>query len=178
MIAPEELSRKRKTPSGEMAAAMTQRNPTTVDVRIAAMGTPRLLTVIRLTGASRRAASTNSIRDAVYSPELRQDSTAVSTTAFITWSAYGIPISFSALTYGDEPSSLEFHGRMTTSRKIEPMKNTAIRTMTELVALAIARAGSLDSAAAMVAISAPTMEKITTTMEENTAPTPLGKKPS
>src|SRR5664279_5493239 len=113
MIAPEELSRKRKTPSGEMAAAMTQRNPTTVDVRIAAMGTPRLLTVIRLTGASRRAASTNSIRDAVYSPELRQDRTAVSTTAFMTWSAYGIPISFSALTYGDEPRSLEFHGKMT-----------------------------------------------------------------
>ena len=39
----------------------------------------------------------------------------------------------------------------------------AIRMMTELVALAIARSGSSDSAAAMVATSAPTMEKITTT---------------
>ena len=52
-----------------------------------------------------------------------------------------------------------------------------IRTMTELVALAIARAGSLDSAAAMVAISAPTIEKMTTTMLEKTAPTPFGKNP-
>src|SRR6476661_4329556 len=52
-----------------------------------------------------------------------------------------------------------------------------IRTMTELVALAIALAGSLDSAAAMVAISAPTIEKMTTTMLENTAPTPFGKNP-
>ena len=49
--------------------------------------------------------------------------------------------------------------------------------MTELVALAIARLGSLDSAAAMVAISAPTMEKITTTMPEKIAPTPCGKNP-
>ena len=72
---------------------------------------------------------------------------------------------------------LESHGRMTASRNTEPTKKMAIRTITELVALAMALAGSLDSAAAMVAISAPTMEKITTTMPENTAPTPLGKKP-
>ena len=87
MIAPEEFSRNANTVSGETAAAMTQRKPTTVEARIAATGTPRLLTVIRPTGASRRAASTNSIRDAVYSPEFRQDSTAVSTTAFMMWSA-------------------------------------------------------------------------------------------
>ena len=65
MIAPEELSRNRKTVSGDTAAAMTHRKPTTVEVRIAAMGTPRLFTVISRTGASRRAASTNSMRDAV-----------------------------------------------------------------------------------------------------------------
>ena len=52
-----------------------------------------------------------------------------------------------------------------------------MRTTTELVALAMARSGSFDSAAAMVAISAPTIEKITTTMPEKTAPTPLGKNP-
>ena len=66
---------------------------------------------------------------------------------------------------------------MTASRNTEPTKKMPIRTITELVALAIALAGSLDSAAAMVAISAPTIEKITTTMLENTAPTPFGKKP-
>ena len=38
-------------------------------------------------GASRRAASTNSMREAVYIPELRQLSTAVNTTAFMMWSA-------------------------------------------------------------------------------------------
>ena len=31
-----------------------------------------------------------------------------------------MPIVSKAATYGDTPSSLEFHGRMTTSRKIEP----------------------------------------------------------
>ena len=72
---------------------------------------------------------------------------------------------------------MEFHGRITASRKIEPTKKIAIRTTTELVALAMARSGSSDSAAAMVAISAPTIEKITTTMLEKTAPTPSGKNP-
>src|SRR6478735_2984398 len=98
MMAPEEFSRNEKTWSGEIAAAMTQRNPTMLEVRIAAVGTPRLFTVISETGASRRAASTNSIREAVYIPEFRQDSTAVSTTAFMIWSAYGMPITVKALT--------------------------------------------------------------------------------
>ena len=66
---------------------------------------------------------------------------------------------------------------MQTSRIIEPTKNVATRKMTDWVALAIARFGSLDSAAATVAISAPTIEKTTTTMLEKIAPTPLGKKP-
>ena len=54
---------------------------------IATAGTPRRVTPTNCNGASRRAASTNSIRDAVYMPELRQLSTAVNTTAFMTWSA-------------------------------------------------------------------------------------------
>ena len=48
---------------------------------------------------------------------------------------------------------------------------------TEFVALAIALSGSADSAAAMVAISAPTIEKITMTMLEKIAATPFGKNP-
>ena len=36
------------------------------------------------------------------------------------WSAYGIPISSNAATYGEAPSSLLFHGTMHTSRKIDP----------------------------------------------------------
>ena len=65
MTAPEEFSRKENTRSGDTAAAMTQRKPTTVEPRMAAIGTPALLTDISATGASRRAASTNSIRDDV-----------------------------------------------------------------------------------------------------------------
>ena len=101
----------------------------------------------------------------------------MSTTAFMMWSAYGMPIAWNAETYGEAASSVEFHGRMTASRKIEPTKKTAIRTITELVALAMALAGSGDSAAAMVAISAPTMEKITTTIAAKIAPGPSGKNP-
>ncbi len=73
--------------SGETAAAMTHRKPTTEDARIAVAGTPRRVTATSCAGASRRAASTNSMREAVYIPELRQLSTAVNTTAFMMWSA-------------------------------------------------------------------------------------------
>jgi hypothetical protein len=75
---------------------MTQRKPITLDERIAHIGTPRRLTDNIRPGASRRAASTNSMRDAVYRPEFRQDSTAVSTTAFMISAAAGMPISSTA----------------------------------------------------------------------------------
>ena len=65
MTAPEEFSRNRNTVSGETYAAITLRKPTTVEARIAHTGTPRELTVISLIGASRRAASTKSMREAV-----------------------------------------------------------------------------------------------------------------
>ena len=45
------------------------------------------------------------------------------------------------------------------------------------MALAIAFSGSCDSAAATVAISAPTIENTITTMLEKIAPAPLGRKP-
>src|SRR5919205_2866054 len=117
MIAPLEFNRNAKIVSGDTAAAMTQRKPTTDDARIAMAGTPRRVTRTSCAGASRRAASTNSIRDAVYMPELRQLSTAVSTTAFITLSAYGSPISVNAATNGDAATVLSFHGRMIVSSR-------------------------------------------------------------
>jgi hypothetical protein len=49
--------------------------------------------------------------------------------------------------------------------------------MTAFVALATARSGSADSAAAMVTISAPTKAKMTTTMPERTVMPPCGKNP-
>ena len=66
---------------------------------------------------------------------------------------------------------------MQASRKIEPTKKMQMRTTTELTARAMARSGSADSAAAMVATSAPTIEKMTTTIPEKMVETPLGKNP-
>ena len=117
------------------------------------------------------------MRDAVYRPEFRQDSTAVSTTAFIAWSAPGRPMCLNAATYGEEPSSTEFHGRISTSRKTDPTKKIPMRATTDLVARWTASTGSRLSAAATVTISAPTIEKITTTMAAKTAATPFGKNP-
>src|SRR4051794_27216574 len=88
-----------------------------------------------------------------------------------------MPIVLKAATYGEAPSSVSFHGTMQASRKIEPTKKVATRRITDWVALAIAFSGSCDSAAATVAISAPTIEKTTTTMLEKIAPAPLGRNP-
>ncbi len=84
MMAPEEFSRNRNTVSGASHAINTQPKPTTDDPMIATCGTPRPLMRTSCAGAWPRSASTNSIREAVYRPEFKQDSTAVSTTAFIT----------------------------------------------------------------------------------------------
>ena len=46
-----------------------------------------------------------------------------------------------------------------------------------MAAFATALSGSADSAAAIVAISAPTIEKITVTMPTVIAPTPIGMNP-
>src|SRR4029079_14361071 len=98
MMAPEEFNRNRKIVSGDTAAAITQRKPTTVEVRIAAAGTPRAVTRVITAGASRWPASTRSILEAVYSPEFRQERTAVRTTAFMMLSANGIPMALKAPT--------------------------------------------------------------------------------
>src|SRR5215213_1224879 len=136
MMAPEEFSRNRKTRSGETYAAMTQAKPTTVEVRMAHIGTPRLLIDSIRAGASLRADSTNSIRDAVYSPEFRQDSTAVRTTTFMKSAAPGMPICSMAATYGDSPRRAEFHGRIVASRKFDPTEKMDTRISTELVPFA------------------------------------------
>src|SRR4051812_10219100 len=88
-----------------------------------------------------------------------------------------MPISVNAATKGDAPAFSLFQGRIVASRNVEPTKNTAIRTITELAAFDTALSGSADSAAAIVAISAPTMEKITVTTPTVMAMGPKGKKP-
>src|SRR3954466_6736591 len=119
MIAPLELSRNAKIVFSAKAAAITQAKPMIDENRIAFTGTPRGDRFTSFEGASLRAARTNSMRDAVYMPEFKQLKTAVSTTAFMMWSAYGIPISVNAATKGEAESPLSFHGRIVTSRKIE-----------------------------------------------------------
>src|SRR5689334_647998 len=177
MSAPLEFTRKAKIVFGDTAAAMMHTKPTTEEARIATAGTPRLVTRTSAGGASRRAARTNSIRDAVYMPEFRQLSTAVNTTAFIRWSAYGMPILVNAATNGEAALVLSFHGRITASRKIEPTKKMTIRTTTALAAFVTAFWGFGDSAAAMVATSAPVIEKITARIPPMMTPDPFGKNP-
>src|SRR6478609_5633730 len=75
-----------------------------------------------------------------------------------------MPILVNAVTNGEAAKLSSFHGRIVASRKMEPTKKIAILTITELAALVTARSGSDDSAAAIVAISAPTIEKMTDTM--------------
>ena len=60
------------------------------------------------------------MRDAVYMPEFRQLSTAVSTTAFMMSSAYGIPILSNAATNGEAATLSSFHGTIVTSRNTAP----------------------------------------------------------
>src|SRR6476469_6233778 len=88
-----------------------------------------------------------------------------------------MPIFVNAATNGEALTCSSFHGRMVTNRNAEPTKKIAIRRITEFAARATARSGSDDSAAAMVAISAPTIEKITVTTPTVIAATPNGKNP-
>src|SRR3954447_9418255 len=88
-----------------------------------------------------------------------------------------MPILVNAETNGDALACSSFHGKITASRNTEPTKNTAIRRITEFAAFATARSGFADSAAAIVAISAPTMEKITVTTPTVIARAPSGKNP-
>jgi len=58
-------------------------------------------------------------------------------------------------TNGEASTVLSSHGRITVSRQIERQRRSQMRMITELAALATAFSGSCDSAAAMVATSAP-----------------------
>ena len=82
-------------------------------------GTPRRLTSSSLFGASPRRASANSIREPMYMPEFRHDRTAVTTIAFMTSAAPGMPICSSEAMNGDSPALTSFHGTTQTIRKID-----------------------------------------------------------
>src|SRR6476469_6906770 len=96
-------------------------NPTTVEASTAAAGTPRLEIRIHEPGASPRRESEKSMRLAVYRPELRQDSTEVSTTMSMMVPAPGMPKSSITATYGLFATDAEFHGSRVTTIAMEPM---------------------------------------------------------
>ena len=98
----------------------THRNPTADEDRIAMCGTPRRLKLTSRAGASRRSASTNSMRDAVYRPEFRQDSTAVSTISFMAKAAAGTFIAAKATANGESPACIWFHGTIITISEMDP----------------------------------------------------------
>ena len=102
-----------------MTLAITDRKPIELAIRIATAGTPRPFRRTIHCGASPRRASAKFIREATYNPEFRHESTAVSTIAFMTCAAAGMPISSSVEANGDLPSSAEFQGRMATIRNTE-----------------------------------------------------------
>ena len=81
-------------------------------------GTPSRLTSSKDWGASPRRASAKSMREPVYIPEFRQDRTAVTTTAFMTSAAPGIPIVSNEAMNGDSPGVASPQGTMQTIRKI------------------------------------------------------------
>ena len=58
------------------------------------------------------------MREPVYMPEFRHESTAVTTIAFITSAAPGMPICSSEAMNGDSPALTSFHGTTQTIRKI------------------------------------------------------------
>ncbi len=98
----------------------TATKPNTTEDRIATCGTPRRFTVAKALGASPRCPSEKAIREAVYMPELRQDSTAVSTITSITRPAPGMPTCSSTATYGLPLTAAESHGSRVTTSRIEP----------------------------------------------------------
>ncbi len=88
---------------------------------MAVAGTPPLFTRAKDFGASPRSPSEKAIREAVYRPEFRQDSTAVSTTTSITVPAAGMSSDFSTATYGLLSSAGSSHGSSVTITVIDPM---------------------------------------------------------
>jgi hypothetical protein len=82
---------------------ITVRNPTNVDASTATHGAPLPATLRTTCGASRRSASENSIRDAVYSAEFRHDATAVRITRSMISFDPGMPMASRVDWY--EPSS-------------------------------------------------------------------------
>src|ERR1700740_2222672 len=101
MMAPDVLIRNRNTTLGEMIDASAAPKPARVPNRIPKRGTRLADVAANIAGASPRRASSCSIRDVMYSPEFRHDSTAVTAITDIAKHAPGIPMTFHVLMNGE-----------------------------------------------------------------------------
>ncbi len=89
--------------------------------------------------------------------------------------ASGTLIELRATTKGGAPGCTSSHGTMQTIRAVDAQVGDAPQTVESTRAMA--RSGSADSTAAMVAISTPIIEKKTVVTVVMTATAPLGNSP-
>ena len=122
-------------------------------------------------------ASDHTMREQTYNPEFAADSTAVSTTKFITSPANGMPMLWNTSTNGLASTPDCFQGISAAMTAIEPMKKIARRNTVVCTAFGIARSGFLVSPAATPTTSVPEKANTTVRSVENTGIIPLGNQP-
>src|SRR5437868_8289051 len=103
MSAPDEFIRKLNSFSGAIQFMSITMKPNALPSRMARDGTWRAFTAVSQRGASPLSAIANSTRAVTYTPELRQDSTAVSTMTFMIVAAAGMPMRSSAMANVESP---------------------------------------------------------------------------
>src|SRR5262245_1772973 len=110
--APEEFIRKLNSFSGAIQLSSITMKPKALPSRMARAGTWRLFTAVSQRGASPLSAMANNTRAVTYTPELRQDSTAVSTMTFMMVAADGTPMRCNAIANVESPDLNSVHGTM------------------------------------------------------------------
>ena len=119
MRAPQEFSRKLNSFSGAIQPSAITKKPKALPSTMAREGTCRLFTATSQRGASPLSAIENNTRAVTYTPELRQDSTAVSTMTFMMVAAPGMPMASSASANEESPDLNRVHGTMQRISAIE-----------------------------------------------------------
>ena len=118
------------------------------------------------------------MREHTYRPEFAAESTAVSTTKFMTSPANGIPIDWNTSTNGLVSTPARCQGISAAITRIEPMKNTARRSTVVCTAFGMAREGSLVSPAATPTTSVPENANTTVSKVDRIGAMPWGNQPS
>ncbi len=141
-------------------------------------GTPWKFVFASAWGIIRSWASDHTMREHTYNPEFAADSTAVSTTKFITSPANGMPIDWNTSTNGLVSTPDLCHGINAAMTAIEPMKKIARRSTVVCTALGMAFDGSFVSPAATPTTSVPENANTTVSNVEKIGSMPFGSQPS